>query len=54
MFFLENVENLIEHDQGRTFQTIYTSLAERGYIIHYRTMPLMSTPIFHKQDVGFI
>ena len=36
--FLENVENLIEHDQGRTFQTIYTSLAERGYIIHYRTM----------------
>lgn len=37
--FLENVENLIEHDNGRTFQTIYASLVELGYIIHYRAMP---------------
>ena len=36
--FLENVENLMEHDHGRTFQVIYTSLAERGYVIHYRAM----------------
>lgn len=36
--FLENVENLMEHDQGKTFQVIYTSLAERGYITHYRAM----------------
>lgn len=38
VIFLENVENLIEHDQGRTFQVIYTSLVKRGYILHYQAM----------------
>lgn len=38
IIFLENVENLMEHDHGRTFQVIYTSLVERGYIFHYRPM----------------
>ena len=38
IIFLENVENLMEHDSGRTFQTIYASLVELGYIIHYRAM----------------
>lgn len=38
VIFLENVENLMEHDHGRTFQVIYTCLAERGYILHYRAM----------------
>lgn len=37
--FLENVENLMEHDNGRTFQTVYASLVELGYIVHYRAMP---------------
>ncbi len=36
--FLENVENLMEHDGGRTFQIIYTSLVEHGYIIRYQPM----------------
>ena len=36
--FLENVENLIEHDGGRTFQVIYTSLVEQGYILRYQPM----------------
>ena len=36
--FLENVENLMEHDNGRTFQVIYTSLAEHGYILRYQPM----------------
>lgn len=36
--FLENVENLMEHDNGRTFQTIYSSLVELGYIIRYQAM----------------
>lgn len=39
VIFLENVENLMEHDRGRTFQTVYASLVELGYIIHYRAMP---------------
>lgn len=38
VIFLENVENLMEHDHGRTFQVIYSSLVERGYIFHYRAM----------------
>lgn len=36
--FLENVENLMEHDNGRTFQVIYTSLVEHGYILRYQPM----------------
>lgn len=36
--FLENVENLMEHDNGRTFQVIYTSLVEQGYILRYQPM----------------
>jgi len=39
VIFMENVENLMEHDNGRTFQVIYNSLAELGYILHYRAMP---------------
>lgn len=39
IIFLENVENLIEHDKGRTFQIIYASLVELGYIIKYQPMP---------------
>jgi DNA (cytosine-5)-methyltransferase 1 len=33
--FLENVKNLVEHDKGRTFITIYNTLAERGYAVKY-------------------
>lgn len=36
--FLENVENLMEHDGGRTFQVIYASLVEQGYILRYQPM----------------
>lgn len=39
IIFLENVENLLEHDEGKSFQAIYTSLAKIGYIVHYRCMP---------------
>ena len=38
VIFLENVENLMEHDNGRTFQVIYTSLVELGYILRYQPM----------------
>lgn len=38
VIFLENVENLMEHDNGRTLQTIYCSLVELGYIVRYRAM----------------
>lgn len=32
---LENVKNLVQHDRGRTFITIYNTLAERGYGVRY-------------------
>ena len=35
---LENVKNLVEHDNGRTFLTIYNTLAERGYGIKYSVL----------------
>lgn len=38
VIFLENVENLIEHDHGRTFQTIYYCLSELGYVVRYQAM----------------
>jgi DNA (cytosine-5)-methyltransferase 1 len=36
--FLENVNNLVEQDNGRTFLVIYSSLAQFGYAVRYKTM----------------
>ena len=36
--FLENVSNLLQHDEGRTFHIIYTSLVEQGYFIKYKIL----------------
>lgn len=33
--FLENVKNLIYHDNGRTFMTIHDTFAELGYFVKY-------------------
>lgn len=33
--FLENVANLVEHDHGRTFNTIHNELVSRDYCIRY-------------------
>ena len=35
---LENVKNLVQHDNGRTFITIYSTLAERGYGVRYTVL----------------
>ncbi len=35
VILLENVKNLIYHDNGRTFITIYNTLAELGYFVKY-------------------
>lgn len=35
VIFLENVKNLIYHDNGKTFITIYNTLAELGYSVKY-------------------
>lgn len=39
IIFLENVSNLIDHDNGRTFITIFNALSEIGYILRYKNLP---------------
>lgn len=36
--FLENVANLIKHDEGRTFEVIYKTLEELHYHVTYKVM----------------
>lgn len=36
--FLENVANLVQHDDGHTFHVIYNTLIEYGYYVRYRVM----------------
>lgn len=36
--FLENVSNLIQHDDGKTFLTVYNALAPLGYSLRYSVM----------------
>ncbi len=38
VIFLENVKNLVNHDQGRTFSIIKDSLIKNGYHIKYEVM----------------
>lgn len=37
-FFLENVEGIVNHDTGRTLETIETTLRDLGYHIKWRVM----------------
>ncbi len=39
--FLENVKNLMTHDNGRTFQVIKGTLEELGYIVYAKVMNAM-------------
>ena len=38
IIFLENVRNLINHDNGKTFNAIFATLAELGYIVKYKVI----------------
>lgn len=38
VIFLENVENLIEHDNGNSFLTVYNALAPMGYSFKYKVL----------------
>ena len=38
VIFLENVANLLEHDDGKTFLTIYNAPVPYGYTFKYRVM----------------
>ena len=41
VIFLENVKNIIDHDNGRTFNKIFASLAQFGYCVRYEIMNLL-------------
>ncbi|MBQ6265250.1 MAG: DNA (cytosine-5-)-methyltransferase [Clostridia bacterium] len=38
VIFLENVANLIDHNEGKTFNTMFSSLAGMNYYIRYKNM----------------
>ncbi len=38
VIFLENVKNLISHDEGRTFKIIQEELINLGYKLHYKVL----------------
>ena len=43
--FLENVCNLMEHDNGKTFLVIYNTLAQFGYSVKYKVINATDTNI---------
>lgn len=38
LVFLENVKNLVRHDNGRTFNVIHNTLCELGYTVFYKVI----------------
>ena len=37
-YIIENVRHLLNHDEGRTFKTIYKYLEEAGYTVNYKIL----------------
>lgn len=56
-FLLENVKQLVKHDNGRTFQVILTKLKEMGYFIHWKVLNALDYGLPQKRErviiVGF-
>lgn len=38
VIFLENVQNLMKHDSGKTFLVVYNTLAQFGYSVKYKVI----------------
>lgn len=55
VIFLENVANLIKHDNGKSFEQVYLSLMEEGYTVRYSTQnPKTHANIPQQRDRVFI
>ena len=55
IIFLENVANLIEHDNGKSFEQVFLSLMEEGYAVRYATQnPKIHANIPQQRDRVFI
>lgn len=54
-FLLENVKNLVNHDQGRTFQVIHYALTrELGYQVHWKVIDARSWVPQHRERIFII
>ncbi|AFY74143.1 DNA-methyltransferase Dcm [Synechococcus sp. PCC 7502] len=56
-FLLENVKNLVSHDQGKTFKVIKETLEELGYYIYYQVLDAAAILPQHRERifiVGFL
>lgn len=38
VIFLENVKNLVSHDNGKTFEVIRNELSKLGYLLHFKVL----------------
>lgn len=56
-FFLENVRNLVSHDEGKTFKVIVNTLNELGYFVHHKVLNGLDFGVPQKRErimiVGF-
>ena len=54
-FLLENVKNLVNHDKGNTFKTIYKTLTEElGYHVQYRVIDARSWVPQHRERIFIV
>lgn len=54
-FVLENVKNLLGHDRGRTFKTIFETLDEElGYDIHFKIIDAMHFVPQHRERIFIV
>jgi DNA (cytosine-5)-methyltransferase 1 len=53
-FVLENVKNLVSHDGGRTFRTIYHALKELGYHLHTQVINARSFVPQHRERIFIV
>ena len=54
-FVLENVKNLLNHDQGRTFRVIHETLAgELGYDVHFKVIDAKSHVPQHRERIFIV
>lgn len=53
-FVLENVKGLLSHDNGRTFKTIITTLAELGYAVEWQVLNAKNHGVPQNRERVFI
>jgi DNA (cytosine-5)-methyltransferase 1 len=54
-FLLENVKNLVNHDQGRTFDVIYRTLTQKlGYKVYWKVVDAKSLVPQHRERIFIV